>query len=177
MPDTNNKNSESLAARVKPGDVHPALRTPDGQIDRVRSPTEELRAGDGSKPHRMALPEMTEWMRTHEIDSPKPTWKDWFVQEWRKAAGLVDAFRYALSEGLFLISSPFRWWKAYKTDREAWKKVGKQDEFTFLQTGRWYGSPRRLVWVQNLVSAFWFVIAIVAFCMIAGVFPWFFDIK
>jgi uncharacterized protein YhaN len=46
MPNINKK-SDPLAAQIKPGDVHPTVRTPDGAVDPVETALNELRASGG----------------------------------------------------------------------------------------------------------------------------------
>ena len=99
MPDTNNKNSESLAAQVKSNDLNPTVRTPDGQIDLVQTALNKMRAESGRKSQikpGSSLREMTEWLKTHEIDSPKPTLKDWVRQEWDRTHETMADFRRCL---------------------------------------------------------------------------------
>lgn len=44
MPDTYNKNPESLAAKVTSNDLDPTVRTPDGQVDTVQTALNKMRA-------------------------------------------------------------------------------------------------------------------------------------
>ena len=110
MPDTDNKNSESHATQVKPGDVDPTVHHSDGTIDPVQTALNTMRKDRKIQPNREGLAELTKWLQENDIDSPKSTFSErmnyWASEEWNK---INDVWRV-------LKSTP-------KSVRSKWKKL------------------------------------------------------
>ena len=67
--------------KEKSFDEHIALY-PDGRVDPIETSLNELRQQGGAPPHRNSSTEdLSEWLRTHKIDSPKATFMDWLRED------------------------------------------------------------------------------------------------
>ena len=66
MPDTNKKVSEFLSAHIKPDEVDPTVRHPDGTIDPVQTALNKLRFANAVNPkpkQSTSMDEMTQWLK------------------------------------------------------------------------------------------------------------------